>query len=128
MLLKRDCQVTTAGDVDSALRAIDTEAPDLVLLDLLMPGRNGMELLPELVALYPKIDLEEVVSIRFIPPTYHLRYRDDGKLGAIANLDLVHEHTQLVINDPERAVIELGLGNTESCPEPGQETTTTVDQ
>jgi hypothetical protein len=87
-----------------------------------------LELLPELVALYPKIDLEEVVSIRFIPPTYHLRYRDDGKLGAIANIDLVHEHTQLVINDPERAVIELGLGNTESCPEPGQETTTTVDQ
>lgn len=87
-----------------------------------------LELLPELVALYPKLDLEEVVSIRFIPPTYHLRYRDDGKLGAIANVDLVHEHAQLVINDPERAVIELGLGNTESCPEPGQETTTTVDQ
>ena len=77
-----------------------------------------LDLLPELVALYPEIDLEEIVSIRFIPPTYHLKYRDDGKLGAIANTDLVHEHVQLVLEDPERAVIELGLGESESCPEP----------
>ena len=81
-----------------------------------------LDLLPDLVALYPKIDLEEVVSIRFIPPTYHLRYRDDGKLGAIANIDLVHEHVQLVIEDPERAVLELGLTDSEDCPEPQPET------
>ena len=48
MLLKQECDVTTAGDVDAALRAIDAEAPNLILLDLLMPGRNGIELLPEL--------------------------------------------------------------------------------
>ena len=48
MLLKRDCDVVTAGDVDSALQAIDAEVPDLILLDLLMPGRNGIELLGEL--------------------------------------------------------------------------------
>ncbi len=77
-----------------------------------------LDLLPELVALYPKIDREEIVSIRFIPPTYHLKYRDDGKRGAIANIDLVHEHVQLVLEDPERAVIELGLDDSESCPEP----------
>ena len=81
-----------------------------------------LDLLPELVALYPKIDLDEVISIRFIPPTYHLRYRDDGKLGAIANIDLVHEHVKLVIEDPERAVIELGLTDSEDCPEPPAET------
>ncbi len=77
-----------------------------------------LERLPDLVELYPKIDLEEVVSIRFIPPTYHLKYRDDGKLGAIANIELVHEHVQLVLADPERAVIELGLETSEGCPEP----------
>ncbi len=76
-----------------------------------------LDLLPELVALYPKIDLEKVVSIRFIPPTYHLKYRDDGKLGAIANIDLVQEHVQLVLEDPQRAVIELGLDQSESCPQ-----------
>ena len=48
MLLKREYDVVTAGDVDSALRMIDAELPHLVLLDLLMPGRNGLELLDEL--------------------------------------------------------------------------------
>ncbi len=85
-----------------------------------------LDLLPELVTLYPKMDLDEVVSIRFIPPTYHLKYRSDGQRGAIANIELVHEHVQLVINDPERAVIELGLDDNESCPEPTAEGT--VDQ
>ena len=47
LLLKQEFEVTTAGDVDTALRAIETETPDLILLDLLMPGRNGMELLHE---------------------------------------------------------------------------------
>jgi polyisoprenyl-teichoic acid--peptidoglycan teichoic acid transferase len=75
-----------------------------------------LDLLPELVQLYPRMDLDNVLSIRFIPPTYHLKYRDDGKLGAIANIPLVHEHVQLVLNDPERARVELGLDQTEECP------------
>jgi len=62
------------------------------------------------------VDIENIVSIRFIPPEYHLKYRDDGKLGAIANIDLVHEHVQLVIDDPERARIELDLQESEDCP------------
>jgi DNA-binding NtrC family response regulator len=48
MLLKKDCEIATAGDVDAALHAIARETPDLILLDLLMPGRNGLELLSEL--------------------------------------------------------------------------------
>ncbi len=48
MLLKQECEVVTAGDLDAAVRSIDTQVPHLVLLDLLMPGRNGMELLSEL--------------------------------------------------------------------------------
>jgi LCP family protein required for cell wall assembly len=76
-----------------------------------------VDVLPQLVELLPKADLENVVSVRFIPPTYHLEYRDDGKLGAIANIELVHEHVQLVIDDPERAVIELQLTESEECPQ-----------
>ncbi|MEN8041572.1 MAG: LCP family protein [Actinomycetota bacterium] len=68
-----------------------------------------IEALPQLIELLPAIDLDNVVSVRFIPPEYHLKYRDDGKPGRVANIDLVHEHVQLVINDPERAVSELGL-------------------
>jgi LCP family protein required for cell wall assembly len=75
-----------------------------------------VDLLPKLVELLPVVDIENMVSVRFIPPEYHLRYRDDGKLGAIANIDLVHEHVQLVITDPQRAKIELDLQDSEECP------------
>ncbi|MCJ7780275.1 MAG: LCP family protein, partial [Acidimicrobiia bacterium] len=75
-----------------------------------------VDLLPKLVELLPVVDIENMVSVRFIPPEYHLKYRDDGKLGAIANIDLVHEHVQLVITDPERAKVELDLQDSEECP------------
>jgi DNA-binding NtrC family response regulator len=48
MLLKEDCEVVTAEGVDSGLRALAETPPDLVLLDLVMPGRSGLEFLAEL--------------------------------------------------------------------------------
>jgi anionic cell wall polymer biosynthesis LytR-Cps2A-Psr (LCP) family protein len=75
-----------------------------------------VDLLPKLVELLPAVDIDEVVSVRFIPPEYHLKYRDDGKPGRIANLDLVHDHVQLVIDDPELAKIQLDLQESEECP------------
>ncbi|MCP4070086.1 MAG: sigma-54-dependent Fis family transcriptional regulator, partial [Phycisphaeraceae bacterium] len=40
--------VSIAGDVEAALREISLATPDLVLLDLVMPGRSGLDLLAEL--------------------------------------------------------------------------------
>jgi DNA-binding NtrC family response regulator len=48
MLLKEDCEVVTAEGVDAGLRALAETPPDLVLLDLVMPGRSGLEFLAEL--------------------------------------------------------------------------------
>ena len=48
MLLKSDCEVVTADGADAGLRAIAETPPDLVLLDLVMPGRSGLEVLAEL--------------------------------------------------------------------------------
>jgi LCP family protein required for cell wall assembly len=70
--------------------------------------------LPQLVELLPKVDRENIVSVRFIPPDYHLKYRDDGGAGRIANIELVHEHVDLVIADPEAAVVQLGLNQLEN--------------
>jgi len=50
MLLKDDCEVVLAASVDEALRVLSTAPPDLVLLDLVMPGRSGFDLLSELSA------------------------------------------------------------------------------
>jgi DNA-binding NtrC family response regulator len=50
MLLKQECDVTVAGNAREALAAIDEAPPDLVILDLVMPGRSGLELLSDLAA------------------------------------------------------------------------------
>jgi DNA-binding NtrC family response regulator len=50
MLLKPECDVVLAAGVDEALRALGAAQPDLVLLDLVMPGRSGFDVLAELSA------------------------------------------------------------------------------
>ena len=43
-------EVAVARDGDDTLRQIDTFGPDLVLLDVMMPGRNGYEVCQRLRA------------------------------------------------------------------------------
>src|SRR5581483_4504290 len=43
-LLGQRFRVRAVGDVESALRAIADEAPDLVLCDVMMAGRDGLDL------------------------------------------------------------------------------------
>jgi DNA-binding NtrC family response regulator len=45
MLLKSEGDVSIAGDVEAALREISLATPDLIMLDLVMPGRSGLDLL-----------------------------------------------------------------------------------
>jgi DNA-binding response OmpR family regulator len=48
MVLRGECEVLGVESVDEALRALDASPVDLVLLDLVMPGRDGFALLEEL--------------------------------------------------------------------------------
>jgi DNA-binding NtrC family response regulator len=50
MLLHGECEVATAENAEAALARIAEARPDLILLDLVMPGRSGLELLEELRA------------------------------------------------------------------------------
>jgi len=48
MVLRDECEVDLAGSVEEALARLRDEPADLVLLDLVMPGRSGFELLGEI--------------------------------------------------------------------------------
>ncbi len=44
-----------SGNSDEALRALSEDLPDLVLVDLSLPGRNGLDLIREIRSKYPKL-------------------------------------------------------------------------
>ncbi len=45
ILLARGFEVRIARDGKSALQSVEQQRPDLILLDIMMPGMNGMEVL-----------------------------------------------------------------------------------
>ncbi|NEX44790.1 response regulator transcription factor [Pseudotabrizicola algicola] len=50
-ILSRDgCDVTTLADGHAAVAAVRAEKPDLVILDLMLPGLSGLEILNQLRA------------------------------------------------------------------------------
>ena len=48
LLLEAGLDVLTAGDGEEALRLVREEHPDLIVLDLLMPGKSGFDVLREM--------------------------------------------------------------------------------
>ena len=56
-LQMRDVRTATAYDGDEALIAIGAEAPDVMVLDLRMPGKDGMEVLRRVKKTHPMIEV-----------------------------------------------------------------------
>lgn len=44
LLQKQGMSVLIAGNADEAMQSIRTERPDLILMDVVMPGKNGFQL------------------------------------------------------------------------------------
>jgi LCP family protein required for cell wall assembly len=64
--------------------------------------------IPDLIDLLPVVDLDSIVSVRFIPPTYLAEVTDEGR--QIPNVDLIHHDVQLVLDStPEEATAALGI-------------------
>jgi DNA-binding NtrC family response regulator len=53
----RDLGPDIALDGEGALKKVDDEAPDVMVLDLKMPGIDGMEVLRKVKKAYPKIQV-----------------------------------------------------------------------
>jgi len=100
--------------VDAILEEADPVAlalgyPELAgVLGDTMETDISLSRIPDLIDLLPSIDLDNMISIRFIPPTYLEGFSDAGL--NIPNVDLIREHVQIVINStPEEARQILGI-------------------
>ena len=56
-LRMRDLKVDTAYDGEQALSKLKQAEPDIIVLDLKMPGMHGMEVLKEIKKTYPDIQV-----------------------------------------------------------------------
>ncbi len=76
-----DLQVGEAGDARQALEAAGRQAWDIVLLDINMPGRSGLDALEDLKALHPHMPV--VVLSAFPEADFALRSLKLGACGYV---------------------------------------------
>jgi two-component system response regulator NreC len=77
-----DCEVVAeAGDVESARRYVRGHHPDVLVLDLNMPGKSSLEALPGLRAEFP--DTQIVVLTMQNEPAYARQALSSGVLGYV---------------------------------------------
>jgi DNA-binding NarL/FixJ family response regulator len=74
-----DPHISEAENADQAIRAMATERPDVALVDIRMPGRDGLDLLREVRATWP--DVPVIMLTCFDESEYVKRALADGAAG-----------------------------------------------
>jgi len=67
MGLRKTYRVTSFTTAEASIAAIESDLPDLILLDIQLPGLNGIEALKKLKPKYPNILVIMITAIRDIP-------------------------------------------------------------
>lgn len=107
--LSEDYECETAASADEALAILATEAYALVISDMMMPGRNGVELLREVRSRYP-----ETAVIMISGVDRPQRVRDALRVGAFDYLIKPCE-LDVVTLTVERALERRALQRTARC-------------
>ncbi len=71
--------VSTYGSVEAALKRLPSDAPDVLLLDVELPGTNGIDALPKLKKLIP--DLQILILTVYEQDTLIFRALGNGASG-----------------------------------------------
>ncbi len=83
----RDVKVQTVYNGEQALSAVKEKEPDVMILDLKMPGLHGMEVLREIRKAYPKI---QVIIL-----TGHGTDKDEEEARRLGGFDFLKKPTDI---------------------------------
>jgi CheY-like chemotaxis protein len=78
-----------ASTVDEGIAAIDQEMPDLVITDMLMPGRDGMELVEEISGHHPGLPV--ILMTGYGSEDLAVRALKTGAASYVPKKNLIHE-------------------------------------
>jgi two-component system, NarL family, response regulator DesR len=81
--------VATATDPQEALLLAEVLRPDLVLLDLQMPGMNGLQVAAQLAKEFPAMLV--IIVTAFDTPRLHHKLSERGVFGVVAKQQLSEE-------------------------------------
>ena len=86
-LKMRDLEATTARNGEEALSVVKQEEPDVILLDLKMPGIDGIEVLRRLKKAYP--------NVQVIMLTGHGSEKDEEAARSLGAFDYIKKPVDL---------------------------------
>ncbi|MBI4495713.1 MAG: sigma-54-dependent Fis family transcriptional regulator [Deltaproteobacteria bacterium] len=66
MIFKRDYQVIAAASAEEARQRLLSDEPDLIFLDIIMPGKDGMEALKEIREIAPSVPVIMLTATRTV--------------------------------------------------------------
>lgn len=85
VLRQKGCRVSIAQSGELALKAVNENSPDLILLDIMMPGMNGFEVC-EILKSNPKTSSIEIIFV-----TAAIMHSDELKGLAMGAVDYIHK-------------------------------------
>jgi len=59
---RQDCEVATAGSSEQALKVLETFDPEVALVDIVLPGKSGLDLLSEIKQRHPDTEVVLITS------------------------------------------------------------------
>lgn len=88
----RGLQVSVASDYDAAITLVKQTQPDAILLDLLMPKVNGMDVLRTLKAEEHLKDIPVIVLTNIDNPYFQNKATDLGAVDFFIKSDITLDH------------------------------------
>jgi CheY-like chemotaxis protein len=93
----RGLQVSVAADYNAALALVKRAEPDVILLDLLMPQKNGMDVLRTLKATDHLKDIPVIVLTNINNPYFQNQATDLGVAGFYIKADITLDRLAEII-------------------------------
>lgn len=116
--VKREYEVFLAGDYEEAMALVKEHRPELAVIDLRMPGKSGLELIKDAIAIHPDMKILVLTGYGSIATA-----TEAVKLGAVSFLpkpadvdDIINaftQNTELEIPEAEEDFQAPSLGRME---------------